>query len=465
MRKGMVLLAVAIVLAMAGCKKSDNESGNYVKLDNVSYNISSVVYFVENGNLTIQFETSEHDMFLYFKGESTIPLGETNVSYESLDDNCIVTYCFENENYLSIDGSVTISLDGGDYTVETEGHILSLSGGDRDFKIHYVGDISKINLGGSGGGSGNGGSGSGTGGGSHTYNKISVSPAFSYYEKNGGEGRINVYCDNDNMAWSAVSNADWCQIIDNANGVGDGSIEITVYKNLSIVDRSAKITFTSKDGKTTQSAYVFQHSGGYDMVVKPERLEFGAFGNTGGSAQIIHVYIYTGNVSYPLSWEATGVPSWAQLSATSGTASTDIRVVVDKNNMSKERTATIRFESENHTVRYVTLYQKGGSGGNENFIVAITNVEYQINPNNNMVVKFRYYIKNLSSSRTIHYIRFNVKHPSGYVDPREIGSKTNTLGWTLAPGASTYTPYYTPNSSFQYKEGNISGEILECLTY
>lgn len=449
-------MAIATAFSMVGCSKSNDEKGNYVKLDDVRYDITSAFYFVDNGNLTIQLETAEPDVFIYFKGKSSIPLGETNVSYESLDDNCIVTYCFENEDYLSIDGNVTLSLDGGDYTMEAEGHVFSLTSSDRDFKIHYVGDISQVNLSGSGGGSGNGNS----GGGIHTSDKIMVSPAFSYYDSNGGEGHIDVYCANDNLAWSAKSDSDWCQIIDNANGVGNSSIEITITKNLSIVDRSAKITFTSEDGKTTQSAYIFQHSGGYDMVVKPERLEFGAFGNTEGSAQIIHVYIYTGNVSHPLHWEVAGVPSWAQLSATSGTASTDIRVVVDKNNMSKERVATLRFESENHTVRYVTLYQKGGSGGNGNFKVSITHAEYQINPNNNMVIKVRYYIKNQSTSSTLYYLKFNATHPSGYVDRnREIGSKNDASQWTLAPGNGTYTNYF--NVSFPNKEGNISGEILD----
>lgn len=461
----MIILAIATIFAMVGCKKSNDESGNYVKLDNVSYNISSAVYFVENGNLTIQFETTKPDVFLYFKGKTTIPVGETSVSYESLNDNCIVTYCFETENYLSIDGTVTISSNGGNYLVKAEGHNQSMSSGDRNFKIRYEGNITMVNQGGSGGGSGNGGSGGSSGGGIHTHDRISVSPAFSYYESNDGEGRINVYCDNDNMAWSAVSNANWCQIIDDAHGVGDGSIKITVFENLSIVDRTARITFTSEDGKTTQSAYVIQHAGGYDMVVKPERLEFGAFGNTDGSAQIIHVYIYTGNQHYPLHWEATGVPSWAQLSATSGTVSTDIRVVVDKNNTSKERAATIRFESENHTVRYVTLYQKGGTGGNGNFKVAITNAEYQIQQSNNMVVKVRYYIKNQSSSYTLYYLKFSAKHPSGYTDIREIGSKTNPSAWTLAPGAGTYTPYYIPNPIFQYQEGNISGDIIDFEYY
>lgn len=457
MKKTAIALLTFIILFW-GCSKNDDEKGNYVKLDNVSYTINSAAYFVDNGNLTIQFETTEPNAFLYFKGKSAIPNGETNVSYESLDGNCIVTYCFDNENYLSIDGTVTISLNGGDYTVEGEGHIMSLSSGDRDFKIHYVGVIDEISHGGSGSGGSGVGSGGNSGGGTHTNDRFFVSPAFSYYGSNVGEGHIDVYCDNDNLAWSAESDSDWCQIIENANGVGSGSIEITVYKNLSMGDRTAKITFTSEDGKKTQNAYVLQHAGAYDMVVKPERLEFGAFGNTNGSAQIIHVYIYTGNVSYPLHWEATGDPSWVHLSETNGTASTDIRVVVDKNDTSEERTATIRFESENHTVRYVTLYQKGG--GNGNFKVSITQAEYQYQQSNNMVVRVRYYIKNQSTSSTLYYLKFNATHPSGYVDrEREIGSKDNPSQWTLAPGAGTYTNYF--NVSFPYKEGNISGEILD----
>lgn len=443
-----------VALFFTRCSKTNEEKGNYVKLDNVSYAITSAVYFVDNGNLTIQFETAEPDVFLYFKGKNTIPLGETNVSYESLDDNCIVTYCFETEDYLSIDGTVTISLNGGDYTVSAEGHVVSASSGDRNFKIHYVGDITKYTHGGSGSG--------GSGGGSQTLDRIWVSPAFSYYDKTGGNGRIDVYCDNDNKTWSAVSNANWCQIVDATQGVGNGSISITISQNLSYVERTARITINSGDGKT-RSVYVIQHAGSYDMVVKPERLEFGAMGNTNNSSQIIHVYIYKPDTR----WTATCDASWAHLSSTSGTSNTDIKVVVDKNTSTKERVAIVKFESNKEpvgTVRYVTLYQKGGVNGN--FKVTITNVEYQVQQtqNNTIAKKARYYIKNQSSSFTLYYLKFRVKHASGATTEHEIGSKTNTTAWTLAPGVGTYTSYYNlPN--IQYIEGNISGDIIDFEYY
>lgn len=443
-----ILATLFIALLFVRCSKTNEETGNYVKLDNVSYAITSAVYFVDNGNLTIQFETADPDVFLYFKGKNTIPLGETNVSYESLDDNCIVTYCFETEDYLSIDGTVTISLNGGDYTVSAEGHVVSASSGDRNFKIHYVGDITKYTQ----GGSGNGGS----GGGSQTLDRIWVSPAFSYYDKTGGNGRIDVYCDNDNKTWSAASNANWCQIVDETQGVGNGSISITISQNLSYVERTARITIKSGDGKT-RSVYVIQHAGSYDMVVKPERLEFGAMGNTNNSSQIIHVYIYKPDTQ----WTATCDASWAHLSSTGGTSNTDIKVIVDKNTSTEERVAIVKFKSNNNTVRYVTLYQKGGVNGN--FKVAVTNAEYQVQQNNNMVVKVRYYIKNQSSSYTLYYLKFSAKHPSGYLDTREIGSKTNTSQWTLAPGNGTYTEYFPV--SFQYQVGNISGDILDYAYY
>ena len=93
--------------------------------------------------------------------------------------------------------------------------------------------------------------------------------------------------------------------------------------------------------------------------------------------------------------------------------------------------------------------------------ISIPYAEYQIQQSNNVAIKVRYYIENKSSSSTLCYLKFNAKHPCGAIDIREIGSKTNTSEWTLAPGASTYTPYY--NCNIPYQDGIISGDILDYL--
>lgn len=353
--KSSLLLTLFVALLFAGCSKTNEERGNYVKLDNVSYAITSAVYFVDNGNLTIQFETAEPDVFLYFRGRSSIPLGETNVSYESLDDNCTVTYCFESEDYISIDGTTTISLSNGDYTINAEGHVLSLSNEDKTFKIHYEGDITDVTQTGSGGGHGS------SSGGSVISNDFKLGPGFSFIESAGGSGSIKVYCDNDAMAWSAESNADWCQLT-NGSGVGDGSFEFTVERNLTNTDRKVQIIVKSNDG-TTRWAWVFQKPGAYDLVVKPDKLEFGAL----GSLKTVHVYAVTGLNQH--SWTTSCDASWVHLSQTSGTGNTDIQVTLDRNTHSSDRSSLIRFVSESGTVRFVTINQKAGGNAPASYLI------------------------------------------------------------------------------------------------
>lgn len=348
-------MAIATIFAMVGCSKSDDERGNYVKLDNVRYEITSAFYFVDNGNLTIQFETAEPDVFLYFKGKSTIPSGETSISYESLDDNCIVTCCFETEEYISTDGSMTLSSNTDNHTIKGEGHFQSLSNNSKSMKINYIGELVDATAIGT---SGNAGSFSGS---SISHDDFKLGPVFSYIESAGGDGRIKVYCDNNSTTWTVESNVDWCCILTNDNGTGDGAFRFSVEKNLSNTDRSAKITVKSGDG-TTRRAYVFQKPGAYDLVVKPDKLEFGTFGGT----KTIHVYAITGLQQH--SWTATCDASWIHLSTTSGIGNTDIRVTVDRNT-SSERTATIMFKTESKTIRYTTLFQNEGGEASGSFLI------------------------------------------------------------------------------------------------
>ena len=94
--------------------------------------------------------------------------------------------------------------------------------------------------------------------------------------------------------------------------------------------------------------------------------------------------------------------------------------------------------------------------------ISIPYAEYQVQQSNNIAIKVRYYIENKSSS-TLCYLKFSAEHPCGTTDIREIGSKTDTSEWTLAPGESTYTPYY--NCNIPYQDGLISGDIIDYMFY
>ena len=348
-----ILVTLLVTVLFFGCSK-DDEKGNYVKLDNVSYAITSAMYSVEDGNLTIQFETANPDVFLYFKGKTAIPVGEMTVSFESQEDNCYIVYSFEEENYFSIDGSADISLSDADYTIVAEGHAQSSSNEYRTYKIHYIGGIMDVTNTGSNAGGGN------SSGDAVSSNDFRLGPVFSYIESNGGSGNIKVYCDNNAMGWTASSSEEWCRL-SNSVGTGDGAFGFVVERNLSNTDRRARITVVSNDGQK-RGAWVFQKPGAYDLVVTPNQLDFEAFGGT----KTIHIYAITGLTQH--SWTASCNVSWVHLSQTSGYGNTDIQVTVDRNK-SSEREAEIVFKSEGNTVRYTTISQKKGNSSNASYLI------------------------------------------------------------------------------------------------
>lgn len=466
MKKVFYLALLFFLALLAGCSKDNSNyeggtpgggggggggfSKNKVTLGSNTYTIESACYSVEDGSTTIQFGTSEPDVFLYFQDRSSIPVGNFNVSYDGSDDNCVITYYFENTNYLSIDGTLKIALNNSVYTIEAEGHLTSHTDGEQAFTIYYKGEIQDVSQGGSGGGGNNGGFGGG--GGSQTNDSFKIGPAFSYFHCYGGEGKIHVYCDNENVGWSVSCDSDWC-LLTIVNGIGDGSVPFFVTYNNEThnVDRTAKMTFRSIDGKTIHHAYVHQKPGSYDLEVSPNHHEFSAYGGD----RTVHITINNGDE--PLHWTATCNASWVHLSETEGDWSTSLNVTVEQGN--EQRSAEIKIKSANGTVRNVIINQKAP----EEIKISVDQVEYQYYVETEMAFQVRYHITNSSKSYTLYYIKFTVRHPSGAVTTHSVGSPSNPYGWNLPAGSSTWTGYYDCNIHVQ--SGSGSTTITDALFY
>lgn len=458
--KKTIYFAFLLVTAMLfGCSKDmsdlaggDGGSGggggggggltkNNVTLGTDTYKILSAGYAVDGDNLYILFETENPNVFLYFSDRNSIPEGEMDISYEASWNNCLVTYYFDSQDYLSNNGNLKITLSNGNYTVEADGHMSSSSGGDKTFTIYYKGEINYIPQGGSGGGSGGG-----------SQNSFSIGPAFSYYHYYGGEGHINVYCDNDNMEWTASSDSYWCEL-SSTGGVGDGRVNFYVYENYTTVnvDRTARITFRSKDGQTVHHAYIMQHPYAYELEVSVNHLEFSAYGGER------YIYVYVNNGYEPLSWTATCDASWVQLSQYSGEWETGIYVTVGQSNT--QRSTEIKFTSQNGTVRYVTINQKAP----EDVKITVSQAEYTYYVDSGMAFEVKYLIENNSKSYTLYYINFTIKHAGGAVTTHTLGSTTNTSSWNLGPGSSTWTGTY--DCWLQYQSGQFTCTINDALFY
>ncbi|MBR6438861.1 MAG: BACON domain-containing protein [Bacteroidales bacterium] len=345
-------ITLVMTLFVWGCSKSGGGSSTGAMMDGNWYDITSAEYFVSNNDLTIQFETTDPTVLLSFKNQNSIPLGNTNISYELQNNTCLVTYCYEDSDYQSINGSLTISLDGEIYTVDASGS-LDVNNVAKPFEIHYEGPITFLD------------SNNISGYWISSTNKIVVSPVFSYFESSGGTGRVKVICKDNDITWTVTSNADWCRISSGLNGVGNGNINYTVEQNLKNTNRSATIRVVSEDGKITKRATISQKPGSYDLVVEPRELEFGA-NPAPNQHGVIHVYVYNG--MYPLPWTASCDANWVHLSQSSGNINTDIQVTVDKNTAAMARTAVVTITTDSKTVRTVTINQKPGSGG-RNYLI------------------------------------------------------------------------------------------------
>ena len=333
-------LITALVILVTCCSK-DEERGNYVKLENVTYAIQSATYSVDDGNLVVMFTTEGPDVFLYFEARTTVPVGIMEVSDVSTNTNVLVSYCFDNDDYLSTSGTMTILQDNG-YTIVADGHLVSESNGDKAFKIQYVGDLTNTSQNGSGGGNGGGGS---------VDNDFWLGPVFSYVRSTESDGVIHVYCDNNNLGWTVTSDASWCRL-NSVGGIGYGSFRFQTEANHSIVDRSAKITVTTSDGRTKR-AHVIQRAGMHLLELSPGNLTFSCL----GGAQVLHITIDNGGT--PIQWGASCSASWVHLSQTSGLATADVTVTVD-NNTSSEREAEICVTVGNK-VKYCKISQQDGT--------------------------------------------------------------------------------------------------------
>lgn len=146
-----------------------------------------------------------------------------------------------------------------------------------------------------------------------------------------------------NMAWTAVSNANWCTL-NSASGTGNKSINVTVYTNNETTLRTA--TITVKAGNQTKTVTVTQDC--FTLTVSPATIQLPLQEATN-----------TLSINSNTTWSISGIPTqWCSVSRTSGTGNAAVTIKTTAATSSTKRQATLVVKAGN-LERNVTLTQDG----------------------------------------------------------------------------------------------------------
>lgn len=145
------------------------------------------------------------------------------------------------------------------------------------------------------------------------------------------------------MAWTAVSNANWCTL-NSASGTGNKSINVTVYTNNETTSRTA--TITVKAGNQTKTVTVTQDC--FTLTVSPATIQLPLQEATN-----------TLSINSNTTWSISGIPTqWCSVSRTSGTGNAAVTIKTTAATSSTKRQATLVVKAGN-LERKISLTQDG----------------------------------------------------------------------------------------------------------
>ena len=152
-----------------------------------------------------------------------------------------------------------------------------------------------------------------------------------------------------NGNWSISGGASWLDVKP-TSGSGNATVTLTVEGNEEFEDRKCSLTISANDGKASASVSVKQEAQEVNLSVDVYELNFS---EKEGDVQNLRI---TSNAD----WKIAGIPEWLDLSSTSGSGSTTIKLTSNSfNNSSSSRSAVLLVEA-NGVSKEVKVFQKAG---------------------------------------------------------------------------------------------------------
>jgi hypothetical protein len=150
---------------------------------------------------------------------------------------------------------------------------------------------------------------------------------------------ISVVTNNQTCAWTAISNADWIQLI-NDSGVGNGSVNYSCAHNDNLSSRTGTIAIQGKIITITQEGVICNFSLSNTSVNVPDHGASGTFTLITSSSKC--------------NWKATSVPSWIQISPKFGVGTSTITFTCD-DNLGVQRSGNIVINGITYTVNQAAI--------------------------------------------------------------------------------------------------------------
>lgn len=147
------------------------------------------------------------------------------------------------------------------------------------------------------------------------------------------------------VAWTAKTDAKWLKI-EPASGSTDADVKISAAAYYEGKDRTATIVFGSQD------------RGSYEVTVTQAKREY--YFHTDESSFSLDCNGATKEIKVSTTdkWKATVDQTWVKISQTTGDTDATIKVTIDDNYDTSDRSATIKFETEKSGMKSITIKQK-----------------------------------------------------------------------------------------------------------
>ncbi|MDO4826378.1 MAG: BACON domain-containing carbohydrate-binding protein [Bacteroidia bacterium] len=237
--------------------------------------------------------------------------------------------------------------------------------------------------------------------------KISVAPTELSFSAKSETKSVSV---SSNVAWTASSTESWVKL-GATGGSGDTSLNISIDENSSTAQRSATVTFKTKDGKATANLTVNQDAASTLLSVSPSELSFSAKGESKSV-----------NLKSNTSWKASSSESWATIDKSSGRGDETIGISAAENTGTTSRTATVTFITDDgKSTATVKLTQEGAdvvfSIDRSEVNVAAEGGEFTIKVTSNIGYKI---------DSKPEWVEQKSKSTSGNVDTYTYSAKANT---------------------------------------
>ena len=214
-----------------------------------------------------------------------------------------------------------------------------------------------------------------------------------------------------NVPWMASVSADWIFISPSSGQAGSNTVSIKVMENVTDQPRTATVTITDIDGKSTLTFEINQEAVDRTLTVNPESMTFTA---QGGEDKL--------TVSSNTEWTVGKDVDWITLDSDKGNGDSMIKVIATENQSLTLRTGSITVTSTDGKIKRTVSVQQDGA----DVVFSIDRLDVSVNAaGEDFTVNVTHNIGYKIDSQP-EWVKLTNKATSGNTDTFTFKAETNT---------------------------------------